>query len=118
MKKLLVIGLFCSALAAIGAEPATDKALETAALDYGKRLESAGRELTEVRARIAAERAPLAQKLSELEERVVAVVAESARLLSADSQAANLRARRQRDNEKIAGSLSYISNLAQESLKV
>jgi biopolymer transport protein ExbB len=117
MKTLLAAGLICSALAAMAAEP-MDKALEAAALDYGKRLETAGRELVDVRARIAAERAPLAQKLREIEERLVAVEAESVRLQANEARAGNLRVRRQRENEKTASSLSYISNLAQESLKV
>ncbi|MEO7413750.1 MAG: MotA/TolQ/ExbB proton channel family protein [Opitutaceae bacterium] len=117
MRAWVVTGFFLSAVTAFGAEP-LEQALELAALDYAKRIESVSRELTEARAQTARERAPLAAAVREVEDRLVALEVELIRLQTFGAQADGLRTRRQRENEAVGQSLTYMSTLAQENLKV
>ncbi|HEX2855512.1 MAG TPA: MotA/TolQ/ExbB proton channel family protein [Opitutaceae bacterium] len=109
-------------LAALGvshvfAAESLDDAIRRTALDYAQRTESAGQELNRTRETIADAEAPLAKSLRELQDRIVALETEIARLESDQSGAAGNLSRLQRDSEALKRNLNYVTTQGFEAFK-
>jgi len=95
-----------------------DDAVKQASLDYAKRIDAATQELNETRETIATERAPLMEEAARLEDRIIDLESEVARLETAQSRAIEDRRRLRVEFEGLSRNLSYVNTLAQDNLKL
>lgn len=113
----LRITFVCAALIAssvFGAEKFEESA-EKAAVDYAERLKAASEQLTEVRRRIAAEKAPLLKALHAAEERIVAAEADMAGIELAEENAQGRRRELLKERDAVQKNLNYVSTLAHDA---
>ncbi len=94
-----------------------DQTMDKAVLDYTERLRQASAELTAARERVAREKAPLLQAQRAAEDRLLAAESETARFETSAEQSANNRRRLVKDAEQLHRNTTYLSSLAQDSLK-
>lgn len=102
---------------AVAAEEKLDDALARAALDYTKRLEQANAELTQLRARIAEEKAPLLKSRRAAEDRIIAAQTAISKLETTQAQTDDRRKKLVRAAEDLHRNVSYVATLAQDGLK-
>ncbi len=101
----------------LAAEENFDKTMDKAVVEYTDRLRKAAVELTTARERIALEKAPLLKAQRAAEDRLLAAESETARYETSAEQSATNRKRLIKDAEALHKNSSYMSSLAQESLK-
>lgn len=119
MRRLLALVFLAMSLAgAAAAAEKFDAALAKAAEDYAARLKQAGDELNRVRARIAAEKAPITTEMRATEDRIIALERELVRLTTDQENAAANKRRLLREIEEQRKTGAYITTLAGDALKV
>jgi biopolymer transport protein ExbB len=119
MKAGLCLAALAASLAPMlpAAEPDFNAAMTQASADYRGRLEQAGAELTRVRERITAEKAPWLARLRAAEDRIIAAETETTRYETALESAAETRRQLLKDLDALRKNTTYIKTLAHESLK-
>jgi biopolymer transport protein ExbB len=95
-----------------------DDAVRQASLDYAKRIEAATKELNDTRESIAAERAPMMEQATKLQDRIIELESEVARLENTRTGFAQDRRRLRLEFDGVAKNLSYVNTLAQDNLKL
>lgn len=113
---LRILFVFSALIAssAIGAEQFEESAAK-AAVDYADRLKKASEQLTEVRQKIADEKAPLLKALHAAEERIVSAEAEIARIEMGQENAQGRRRELLKERDVVQKNLSYVSTLAHDA---
>ena len=94
-----------------------DEAMARATVEYGTRLRQASDELTQVRERIAREKAPLLKAMRAAEDRIIAADTESTRLETAKEHSLEDYRKTLRDADALRKNVSYLNTLAHDSLK-
>ncbi len=94
-----------------------NEALSRTSLEYAERLRQAGVELNITREKIARDKIPMLRQLRAAEDRVLAAEDEISRLETSEAQSQENRRRLARDAELLHKNESYLSTLAQDSLK-
>lgn len=115
--KILRFGSLCAvwvAATAFGAETSAELR-EKAAVEYADRLRKASAELTEVRGKIAAEKAPMLKALHAAEERIVAAESEIARIERGQENAQERRRELLKEREVLQKNLAYASTLTRDA---
>lgn len=92
-----------------------EEAAAKAAVEYADRLKEASAELTEIRGKIAEEKAPKLKALHAAEERIVAASAEIARIETGQENSQGRRRELQKEREVVQKNLSYFSTLAHDA---
>lgn len=113
----LHIGLVVAALLAapvFGAETFGESG-EKAAVEYVDRLKKASAELTEIRGKIATEKAPMLKALHAAEDRIVAAETEIARIETGQENSQERRRELQKEREAVQKNLNYASTLARDA---
>lgn len=116
--KNLRIGLMFAVLfaaPAFGAETFGESG-EKAAVEYADRLKKASTELTEVRGKIAAEKAPMLKALHAAEERIVAAEADIARIQTGQENSQPRRRELQKERDALQKNLTYASTLTHDAV--
>lgn len=107
----------CAALiasSAFGADTFEESAAKAAA-DYTDRLQKASEQLTEVRKKIAGEKAPLLKALHAAEERIVAAEAEISRIETGQEDSQGRRRELLKARDAVQKNLNYVSTLAHDA---
>jgi biopolymer transport protein ExbB len=94
-----------------------DEAMARATVEYGARLRQASDELTQVRERIARDKAPLLKAMRAAEDRIIAADTEITRLETATEHSLEDHRKALRDADALRKNVSYLSTLAHDSLK-
>ena len=111
-----LLSLTLLAVAVRGAET-FDEAMARATVEYGARLRQASDELTQVRERIAREKAPLLKAMRAAEDRIIAADTAITRLETAQEHSLEDHRKTLRDADALRKNVSYLSTLAHDSLK-
>ena len=111
-----LLSLALLAVAVRGAET-FDEAMARATVDYGARLRQASDELTQVRERIAREKAPLLKAMRAAEDRIIAADSAITRLDTAQEHSLEEHRKTLRDADTLRKNVNYVGTLAHDSLK-
>jgi biopolymer transport protein ExbB len=107
------------AIAFAADEPdALTKAAERATAEFSKRVEAATKEMADVRARIAQEKAPLIEASRVAEDQIVVLGPEIAELQSGAAAAEARSKRLQSDRFTLQKNINYLNTLARDGLKM
>jgi len=99
------------------AAPTFDDAMKSATADYHQRAELAAKHLTEVRARVDGEKAPLLSRIRTLETRLVALESDATHIETQHANAGALRHEALQSLETIRKSTGYVGTLARDAIK-
>ena len=94
-----------------------DEAMARATVEYGARLRQASDELTQVRERIAREKAPLLKAMRAAEDRIIAADSAITRLDTAQEHSLEEHRKTLRDADALRKNVNYVGTLAHDSLK-
>jgi biopolymer transport protein ExbB len=111
---LLALGI---AAAGVRGEETFDAALQRTAQNYADRLQQAGKELNETRARIAQEKAPLLARMRRAEDRILSADQETLQMETAANHVQGVRRSLLKTAELLYKNTTYINTVAQEGLK-
>jgi len=119
LRHLAFVFLVLPVCVAVGADEPDPlaKVAERASAEFAARLQSATKELTETRERIAKEKAPLIEATRRAEDQIVAIGPEIAALESAHASADQRREQLRSDHFSLQKNINYLNTLARDSLK-
>lgn len=105
------------ALGAARGAPTFDETMQKAAVEYRQKAEQAAQELSQTRARIADEKAPLLKQIRAAEDRIVAAESSQTHIQTESANAVETRHKLLRQLDELRKTTTYFSTLARDGLK-
>ena len=119
MRKAAFLFLSTLSLSGLGAaeDAALDAAIQKAVIEYGQRLQTATRELTVVRERIANERAPLVKAIGDAENQIIQLETRVAALEVAKARTEEKSQQARGELDVLNRNLTYLGSLGLDGVK-